>query len=74
MTDKIVLHSWWLEQVANHKSKATEAFFISILNEISIKDIIASWKRYYFDGFDTFSDYEKYGDMFIPIKRRDNLK
>jgi hypothetical protein len=72
MIDKMVLHSWWVEQTIDYNSVH---LFDSVLKNLDLKDtLIRSWRRHYFGGFDNFKDYEKYGDMFIPAEKKDHLK
>lgn len=44
-----------------------EDFFESFFRRFDLKTEL---KRTVLDGFDTVEDYEKYGDMFIPVDRR----
>lgn len=40
-----------------------------MLGRISIEQLM---KDVFFDGYDNFEDYRKYGDSFVAIKREDD--
>jgi hypothetical protein len=47
--------------------KKIKAFYEALLGSLDLQQLI---KDIYLDDFDTYGDYEKYGDMFSKIEKK----
>lgn len=47
------------------KKQKTIEFYETIFKNMNVESVVKEWL---FDGFETYSDYEKYGEMFMKVK------